>query len=108
MLIVLFEDEPDDAWVPALQAARTPPAPVASAPAPIPLSTDRRRRPSSRGCPPAPLPGPISSPLDLMPGGFGGGPTAVTVPRRPPLARSAQAAPSQCIMNSGSLLCSSH
>src|SRR5262244_1659439 len=100
MLIVLVEDEADDALVSALQAARTPPAPVASAPTPMPLSTDRRGRSSSSGCPPAPLPGPISSPL-ILSAGFGDGPTAVTVPPRPPLARSAQAAPSQCIMNSG-------
>src|SRR5215468_737629 len=68
MLIVLVEDEADDALVSALQAARTPPAPVASAPTPMPLSTDRRGRPSSSGCPPAPLPGPISSPFAVFRG----------------------------------------
>src|SRR5215831_19550685 len=68
MLIVLFEEEADDALLSALQAASTPPAPVASALAPTPLSTDRRGRPSSCGCPPAPLPGPISSPLTLIRG----------------------------------------
>src|SRR5215471_18173206 len=68
MLIVLFEEEAVDALLSALHAASTPPAPVASAPAPMPFSTDRRGRSSSSGCPPAPLPGPISSPFDLFRG----------------------------------------
>src|SRR6478735_2190045 len=74
MLIVLVEEEADEVLVPELQAASTPPAPAASAPAPTPLSTDRRGRPSSSGCPPAPLPGPISSPFDVIRGGSATGP----------------------------------
>src|SRR5215469_11824067 len=68
MLIVLFEEEAIDALLSTLHAASTPPAPVASALAPMPLTTDRRGRPSSSGCPPAPLPGPISSPFAVFRG----------------------------------------
>src|SRR5215471_11800343 len=42
MLIVPVEEEADGSSLPELHAARMPPAPVATAPAPRPRSTDRR------------------------------------------------------------------
>src|SRR5215468_3010586 len=74
MLIVPVEEEADGSSLPELHAARTPPAAVASAPAPRPRSTDRRAMLRSCGGWTAASSGLISSPSQSAPRGRHGPP----------------------------------
>src|SRR6516162_1147456 len=80
--MVLVEGPFCEPLLPPLHAARTPPAPVASAPAPTPRSTDRREGPRPGGSPPAPQSGLISSPSHLTSRGVADGlnPAIIVLP----------------------------
>src|SRR5438034_10472623 len=108
MLIVLVEEEADDPLLPELHAARMPPAPVASAPAPRPRSTDRRAMLRSCDGSTADSSGLIFFSFILSASG------PVTAHRPPPRCRTsrwraaAQAARSQCITDEELVWAPSH